>query len=105
MKQKQILDNEVFEEIVVSDNAAAIKASASPKYAGIITCSAGASKLTLLSPAEQTYREFADTLLAIYRKAKQVAGDQRANSPQPNASGQAVCCAHPPSFAIIVLGL
>jgi hypothetical protein len=73
---QQILDKEVFEGIIVSDDAAIYQGfSKSQKcWAHLLR---KAIKLTLLSPAEQTYREFADTLLAIYRKAKQVAGDQR----------------------------
>jgi hypothetical protein len=72
----QILNKEVFEGIIVSDDAAIYQGfSTSQKcWAHLLR---KAIKLTLLSPEDQTYREFADTLLAIYRKAKQVAGDQR----------------------------
>ena len=73
---QQILDKDVFAGVLVSDNAAIYQGFSTSQ-----TCWAHllrkAIKLTLQSPEDQTYREFTDTLLAIYRKAKQVAGDKR----------------------------
>ena len=73
---QQILDKEVFEGILVSDDAAIYQGfSKSQKcWAHLLR---KAIKLTLQAPGDGTYREFADTLLAIYRTAKQVARDQR----------------------------
>ncbi len=73
---QQILDKEVFEGVIVSDDAAIYQGfSKSQKcWAHLLR---KAIKLTLQAPDDKTYREFADTLLAIYRTAKQVARDQR----------------------------
>ncbi len=73
---QQILDKEVFGGVIVSDDAAIYQGfSKSQKcWAHLLR---KAIKLTLQAPDDKTYREFADTLLAIYRTAKQVARDQR----------------------------
>jgi transposase len=73
---QQILDKEAFEGVIVSDDAAIYQGfSKSQKcWAHLLR---KAIKLTLQAPDDKTYREFADTLLAIYRTAKQVARDQR----------------------------
>jgi transposase len=73
---QQILDKEVFEGVIVSDDASIYRGfSKSQKcWAHLLR---KAIKLTLQAPANETYRKFADTLLAIYRKAKQVANDRR----------------------------
>jgi transposase len=73
---KQILDKEVFEGVIVSDDASIYQGfSKSQKcWAHLLR---KAIKLTLQAPDDPTYRMFADRLLTIYRKAKQVARDQR----------------------------
>ena len=73
---QQILDKETFAGVIVSDDAAIYQGfSKSQKcWAHLLR---KAIKLTLQAPENKPYREFADTLLAIYRKAKQVASDQR----------------------------
>lgn len=73
---QQILDKEVFEGVLVSDDAAIYQGfSKSQKcWAHLLR---KAIKLTLQSPENKTYRKFADTLLAIYREAKTVASDKR----------------------------
>jgi uncharacterized coiled-coil protein SlyX len=73
---QQILDKEVFEGVLVSDDASIYRGfSKSQKcWAHLLR---KAIKLTLQAPENKTYREFADALLAIYRKAKQIARDRR----------------------------
>jgi transposase len=73
---QQILDKEVFQGVLVSDDAAVYQGfSKSQKcWAHLLR---KAIKLTLQAPEDETYREFADTLLAIYREAKKVASDKR----------------------------
>ncbi|MDA1017775.1 MAG: transposase, partial [Planctomycetota bacterium] len=73
---QQILDKATFNGLLISDNA--------PIYQGFSTaqkCWAHlirkAIKLTLQAPENKTYREFADGLLAIYRRAKRVVADRR----------------------------
>jgi len=73
---EQILDKATFDGVLISDDAAIYQGfSKSQKcWAHLIR---KAIKLTLQDPGNKTYREFADGLLAIYRSAKRVAGDQR----------------------------
>jgi hypothetical protein len=73
---QQILDKEVFDGVLVSDDASIYRGfSKSQKcWAHLLR---KAIKLTLQAPENKTYREFADALLAIYRKAKQIARDRR----------------------------
>jgi uncharacterized coiled-coil protein SlyX len=73
---QQILDKATFDGVLISDDAAIYQGfSKSQKcWAHLIR---KAIKLTLQAPENQTYRQFTDSLLAIYRRAKRVAGDQR----------------------------
>ncbi len=73
---EQILDKELFDGVIVSDNAAIYQG-----FNNSQKCWAHrlrkAIKLTLQASENETYCEFADRLLAIDRQAKRVAGDQR----------------------------
>ena len=73
---QQILDKATFDGVLVSDDAAIYQNfSKSQKcWAHLLH---KAIKLTLQDPENKTYREFADSLLAIYRNAKRIAKDQR----------------------------
>jgi len=73
---QQILDKATFDGVLVSDDAAIYQNfSKSQKcWAHLLR---KAIKLTLQDPENKTYREFADSLLAIYRSAKRIAKDQR----------------------------
>jgi hypothetical protein len=73
---EQILDKTTFDGVLVSDDAAIYQNfSKSQKcWAHLLR---KAIKLTLQDPQNQTYRQFTDSLLAIYRAAKRVAKDQR----------------------------
>ena len=73
---QQILDKAKFDGVLVSDDAAIYQGfSKSQKcWAHLLR---KAIKLTLQDPENKTYREFADSLLAIYRSAKRLATDQR----------------------------
>jgi transposase len=73
---QQILDKTTFDGVLISDDAAIYQGfSKSQKcWAHLIR---KAIKLTLQDPANTTYREFTDRLLAIYRRAKRIAADQR----------------------------
>jgi len=73
---QQILDKEVFDGVLVSDDASIYRGfSKSQKcWAHLLR---KAIKLTLQSPENRMYRKFADALLAIYRKAKQLTRDRR----------------------------
>jgi len=75
---RQILDKATFQGVLVSDDAAIYQGfSTSQKcWAHLLR---KAIKLTLQAPGNKTYRDFTDSLLAIYRKAKRVARDQRYN--------------------------
>jgi hypothetical protein len=70
------LDKATFDGVLVSDDAAIYQGfSKSQKcWAHLLR---KAIKLTLQAPENETYREFTDSLLAIYRTAKQVAKDKR----------------------------
>lgn len=72
----QILNKETFAGVLVSDDAAVYQgfSHAQKCWAHLIR---KAIKLTLQAPENQTYRDFAEQLLAIYRKAKRVAADGR----------------------------
>jgi hypothetical protein len=71
-----ILNKAQFDGVIVSDDAAVYQGfSKSQKcWAHLIR---KAIKLTLTSPEEPLYREFADRLLEIYRDAKRIAADGR----------------------------
>ncbi len=73
---QQILDKATFDGVLVSDDAAIYQNfSKSQKcWAHLLR---KAIKLTLQAPENKTYREFADSLLAIYRTAKRIAKDRR----------------------------
>jgi uncharacterized coiled-coil protein SlyX len=73
---QQILDKATFEGVLVSDDAAIYQNfSKSQKcWAHLLR---KAIKLTLQDLENKTYREFTDSLLAIYRSAKRIAKDQR----------------------------
>jgi len=73
---QEILDKGTFDGVLVSDDAAIYQNfSKSQKcWAHLLR---KAIKLTLQAPENKTYREFTDSLLAIYRSAKRVAKDQR----------------------------
>jgi len=76
---QQILDKATFQGVLVSDDATIYQGfSASQKcWAHLLR---KAIKLTLLAPGDKTYRQFTDSLLAIYHKAKRIARDQRYNN-------------------------
>jgi transposase len=73
---QQILDKGTFDGVLVSDDASIYQGfSKSQKcWAHLLR---KAIKLTLQSPENKAYREFTDSLLAIYRTAKRVAKDKR----------------------------
>lgn len=73
---QQILDKATFKGVLVSDDAAIYQGfSKSQKcWAHLIR---KAIKLTLQAPENKTYRNFTDELIALYRRAKRLAGDQR----------------------------
>jgi hypothetical protein len=73
---QEILDKATFDGVLVSDDAAIYQNfSKSQKcWAHLLR---KAIKLTLQAPGNKTYREFTDSLLAIYRSAKRVAKDKR----------------------------
>ena len=73
---QQILDKATFDGVLVSDDAAIYQNfSKSQKcWAHLIR---KAIKLTLQDPENKTYREFADSLLAMYHSAKRIAKDRR----------------------------
>ena len=73
---EQIVDKATFSGVLVSDDAAIYQGfSKSQKcWAHLLR---KAIKLTLQAPCNKTYREFTDSLLAIYRSAKRIAKDQR----------------------------
>ena len=73
---QQILDKATFGDVLVSDDAAIYQGfSKSQKcWAHLLR---KAIKLTLQAPENETYRQFTDRLLAIYRTAKRVSKDQR----------------------------
>ena len=71
-----ILDRETFSGVIVSDDAAVYQnfTKAQKCWAHLLR---KAIKLTLIAPENATYREFADRLLALYRKALKVKRDRR----------------------------
>lgn len=71
-----ILDRETFSGVLVSDDAAVYQnfTRAQKCWAHLLR---KAIKLTLLAPENATYREFADRLLAVYRRALKVKQDRR----------------------------
>ena len=73
---EQILDKSTFDGVLVSDDAAIYRSfSTSQKcWAHLLR---KAIKLTLQDPKNKTYRQFTDSLLALYRGAKRIAKDQR----------------------------
>ena len=73
---QQILDKATFDGVLISDDAAVYQGfSKSQKcWAHLLR---KAIKLTLQAPENTTYREFADSLLALYHTAKRIAKDQR----------------------------
>jgi hypothetical protein len=74
----QILDKSTIAGVLVSDNAAIYQnfTQAQKCWAHLLR---KAIKLTLQDPDNKTYRDFADSLLTIYRTAKKVVADQRFN--------------------------
>ena len=75
---QQILDKAAFNGVLVSDDAAIYQGfSKSQKcWAHLLR---KAIKLTVQDPENKTYREFTDSLLALYRRAKRITKDQRFN--------------------------
>lgn len=73
---QQILNKETFAGVLVSDDAAVYQGftTAQKCWAHLLR---KAIKLTLQEPGNSTYRDFADRLLEIYRKAKRLAADRR----------------------------
>jgi hypothetical protein len=73
---KAILNRETFSGVLVSDDAAVYQnfTKAQKCWAHLLR---KAIKLTLIAPENATYREFADQLLALYRKALRVKQDRR----------------------------
>lgn len=73
---EQILDKSQFAGVLVSDNAAVYQnfTKAQKCWAHLLR---KAIKLTLQDPQNKSYRDFADSLLAIYRAAKKVVADRR----------------------------
>jgi len=73
---QQILDKATFDGVLVSDDAAIYRNfSKSQKcWAHLLRKSI---KLTLQAPDNKTYRDFTDSLLALYRRAKRTATDKR----------------------------
>ena len=73
---QQIIDKATFPGVLVSDDAAIYQGfSKSQKcWAHLLR---KAIKLTLQAPGNTAYREFADSLLDIYRRAKRLAADKR----------------------------
>ena len=73
---KEILDKDSFAGILISDDAAVYR-----RFTKSQKCWAHllrkAIKLTLQDPGNATYRNFADRLLEIYRKAKRISVDGR----------------------------
>ncbi len=71
-----ILDKEVFNGTLVSDDAAVYQGfdEAQKCWAHLIR---KAIKLTLTSPEDQRFRQLADELLSIYRDAKRISNDGR----------------------------
>jgi transposase len=72
----EILDKEVFEGILISDNAAVYQgfSKAQKCWAHLLR---KAFKLNLQAPNNATYRRFADKLLNIFRQGKGIASDRR----------------------------
>jgi hypothetical protein len=72
----QILDKATFCGVLVSDDAAIYRgfSQAQKCWAHLLR---KAIKLTLQAPEDSRYRELADSLLSIYRRAKRVASDKR----------------------------
>lgn len=73
---KAILNRETFSGVLVSDDAAVYQnfTKAQKCWAHLLR---KAIKLTLIAPENAAYREFADQLLALYRKALRVKQDRR----------------------------
>lgn len=71
-----ILDPETFSGVIVSDDAAVYQnfTKAQKCWAHLLR---KAIKLTLMAPENGEYREFADHLLALYRKACRIQQDRR----------------------------
>lgn len=71
-----ILNRETFSGVIVSDNAAVYQnfSKAQKCWAHLLR---KAIKLTLIAPENATYREFADRLLTLYRKALKTKHDRR----------------------------
>lgn len=71
-----ILDRETFSGVIVSDDAAVYAnfTNAQKCWAHLLR---KAIKLTLMAPENPEYREFADRLLALYRRALKVKQDRR----------------------------
>jgi hypothetical protein len=71
-----ILDPETFSGVIVSDDAAVYQnfTKSQKCWAHLLR---KAIKLTLLAPENAEYREFADRLLALYRKACRIQQDRR----------------------------
>jgi transposase len=71
-----ILDSETFSGVLVSDDAAVYRnfTKSQKCWAHLLR---KAIKLTLLAPENAEYREFADRLLALYRKACRIQKDRR----------------------------
>ena len=73
---EQILKKATFNGVLISDDAAIYQgfSKAQKCWAHLIR---KAIKLTLQAPDDSRYRNFADSLLAIYRTAKRIAADKR----------------------------
>lgn len=71
-----IIDKSIFGGVLVSDDAAVYQGFTNSQkcWAHLIR---KAIKLTLTSPENTVYREFADRLVAIYREGKRLAADKR----------------------------
>lgn len=73
---QEILDKSSFAGVLVSDDAAVYQgfSKAQKCWAHLLR---KAIKLTLQAPENPVYREFADSLLAVYRRAKRLKTDRR----------------------------
>jgi hypothetical protein len=73
---QEILDKATFGGVLVSDDAAIYQGFSNSQkcWAHLLR---KAIRLTLQAPENKTYREFTDSLLAIYRSAKRITKDQR----------------------------
>jgi len=73
---REILDKATLGGVLVSDDAAIYQGFSNSQkcWAHLLR---KAIRLTLQAPENKTYREFTDSLLAIYRSAKRISKDQR----------------------------